>query len=81
MAGWRHRLDGHEFEQMGEGQGGPGCKSMGSQSQTRLSDSTTVTKDSEKCGSKAEHCYRREDRSPENRSVPHVMNGWRNPQI
>ena len=52
MAGWRQRLNGHEFEQTGEVPGGPGCKSMGSQSQTRLSDSTTATEDREKCGSK-----------------------------
>ena len=28
MAGWHHRLDGHEFEQtlgVGDGQGGLGC--------------------------------------------------------
>ena len=28
MAGWHHRLDGHEFEQtprVGDGQGGPAC--------------------------------------------------------
>ena len=42
MAGWHHRLDGHEFEQalgVGDGQGGLACcmQSVGSQSQTRLS--------------------------------------------
>ena len=30
MAGWHHRLDGHEFEQalgVGDGQGSPACRS------------------------------------------------------
>ena len=30
MAGWHHRLDGHEFEQalgVGAGQGSPACRS------------------------------------------------------
>ena len=36
MVGWHHQLDGHEFEQ-GPGDSGM-LRSMGSQSQTRLSD-------------------------------------------
>ena len=31
MAGWHHRLDGHEFEQapgFGDGQGGLACRSL-----------------------------------------------------
>ena len=34
MAGWHHRLDGHEFEwtpEVGDGQGGPVLRFMGSQ--------------------------------------------------
>ena len=40
MFGWHHRLSGQEFEQaLGDGEGQPGVlQSMGSQSQTRLSD-------------------------------------------
>ena len=43
MAGWHHRLDGHEFgwtRGVGDGQvGRPGVlRFMGSQSRTRLSD-------------------------------------------
>ena len=43
MVGWHHQLDGHEFEQApgaGDGQGSLAChmQSMGSQSQTQLSD-------------------------------------------
>ena len=43
MVGQHHRLNGHEFEQaprVGERQGS--LQSMGSQSWTRLSDSTTT---------------------------------------
>ena len=39
MAGWHHRLDGHEFEQtpgVGDGQGGLAC--CGPWGQTQLSD-------------------------------------------
>ena len=25
MVGWHHQLDGHEFEQVGDGQGCPEC--------------------------------------------------------
>ena len=46
MVGWHHWLGGHEFEQApgdGEGQGRPGMlQSMGSQSQTWLSNWTTI---------------------------------------
>ena len=46
MVGWHHWLSGHEFEQApgdGEGQGRPGMlQSMGSQSQTWLSNWTTI---------------------------------------
>ena len=41
MVGWHHRLDGHEFELalgVDDGQGTPMLQSMGSQSQTRLSN-------------------------------------------
>ena len=41
MAGWHHRLDGHEFEQalgVGDGQGGLACCSPWGHSQSRLSD-------------------------------------------
>ena len=42
MAGWHHRLDGHEFELtfgVGDGQGGLVCCGHGvTKSQTRLSD-------------------------------------------
>ena len=40
MVGWRHRLDGHEFEQalgVGDGQGSLGVHGV-AKSQTRLSD-------------------------------------------
>ena len=44
MAGWHHRLDGHECEQApgaGDGQGGLACCSHAvAKSQTRLSDGT-----------------------------------------
>ena len=44
MAGWHHRLDGHEFEQtlgVGDGQGGLVCCDHGvTKSQRRLSDWT-----------------------------------------
>ena len=47
MAGWHHRLNGHEFEQTlgdGEGQGRPGTlQSMVLQSQIWLSDWTTTS--------------------------------------
>ena len=42
MAGWHHRLDGHEFEQtwgVGDGQGGLAAAIHGvTKSRTRLSD-------------------------------------------
>ena len=42
MAGWHHRLDGHEFEQalgVGDGHGGLACcDSCVARSRTRLSD-------------------------------------------
>ena len=43
MAGWHHRLDGHEFEWtlvVDDGQGGLACCYSWGQSQTRLSDWT-----------------------------------------
>ena len=44
MAGWHHRLDGHECEQApgaGDGRGGLACCSHAvAKSQTRLSDGT-----------------------------------------
>ena len=47
MVGWHHQLNGHELEQaprVGDGTEKPGMlQSMGSQSQTRLSDGTEVT--------------------------------------
>ena len=45
MVGWHHRLNGQEFEQTpGDSGGQPGVlQSMGSQSGTRLSNSTTAT--------------------------------------
>ena len=46
MAGWHHRLDGHEFEWtlgVGDGQGGLACYDHGvTKSQTRLSDWTEL---------------------------------------
>ena len=46
MAGWHHRLDGHEFEWtpgVGDGQGGLACCSpWGCKSRTRLSDWTEL---------------------------------------
>ena len=46
MAGWHHRLDGHELEWtpvVGEGQGGLACcDSRGRKSRTRLSDWTEL---------------------------------------
>ena len=46
MAGWHHRLNGHEFDQAlgdGEGQGSLVCCSRGAaKSQTQLSDWTTT---------------------------------------
>ena len=44
MAGWHHRLKGHEFEQTpgdGEGQGSPACCSWG----YKESDTTKLLKD------------------------------------
>ena len=38
MVGWHHRLDGHEFEALGVGDGQGNLTSMGLQSQTGLSD-------------------------------------------
>ena len=43
MVGWHHLLNGHEFEQapgIGDGQGSLTCcmQSMGSQSQSQMSD-------------------------------------------
>ena len=41
MAGWHHRLNGHESELtpgVGDGQGGLACCDLGSQSRTWLSD-------------------------------------------
>ena len=46
MAGWQHRLDGHEFEQapgFGDGQGSLACSVHGvAKSRTRLSDWTEL---------------------------------------
>ena len=53
MVGWYHRFDEHEFEQapgVGDGQGNPGIlQSMGSQSQTWLSNWTDPTGFTENC--------------------------------
>ena len=41
MAGWHHRLDGHEFERtlgVGDGQGGLACCDSWGHSRTQLSD-------------------------------------------
>ena len=46
MAGWHHRLNGHEFEQIpgdGEGQGRLACCSPWGRKETQLRDWTTTT--------------------------------------
>ena len=51
MAGWHHRLDGHELEQasgVGDGQGGLACCDSWGRSRTRLSNCTELNMELER---------------------------------